>query len=113
MQVSCMCLVKVWCVSRLSPRILLLFEVGSVVPWILRLSLVWCSCGSGVKRVICVLLGLMLSLFCAVHVCICSRYGCSVASACLVCVWEEVMVMSSAYTVSVMLGMGGGGMSAK
>ena len=67
LHVSWMCLVKVYCVSRLRPKILLLFVVSSVESCILRLSLFLCSCESGVKSVTCGLLGLMLSLFCLVH----------------------------------------------
>ena len=51
MHVSFMCFVKVCCVSRLTPRILLLFCVCSVVLSIWRESCLLCSRVSGVERV--------------------------------------------------------------
>ena len=63
--------------------------------------------------VICVLLGLMRSLFCCVHVCTVCRYGSSVSFAAAVFGCVAVMVMSSAYIVVQMFGFVGAGMSAR
>ena len=64
LQMFGMCFVKVCLMSRLRLRILLLFVVQMVSLSIGKLSWVSCSCVSGVASVICVLLGLILSLLC-------------------------------------------------
>ena len=68
-----MCVLYVSLGSRVSPSILGLMFMGSVV-FICSASCVLYSVGSGVKRVHVVLSGLRMRLFVCVHVCISCRY---------------------------------------
>ena len=68
------CLLYVSLGSRVSPSILGLMFMGSVMLSICSSSCVLYSVGSGVKRVHVVLSGLRMSLFVRVHVCISCRY---------------------------------------
>ena len=91
-----MCLLKVSFGSSVRPSILGFLFVGSVVPLICSDSVVLYSAGSGVKSVVVVLSAFSLSWFCFVHVCICSKYGCTFVCAICGFVCVESMVMSSA-----------------
>ena len=96
----------------MSPSIFGCLTVGSVVLSIVSVSVVLYCAGSGVKSVVVVLFALSFNWFACVHVCICSRYGCTCCCAMRGCVCVESIVMSSAYVVSVMLSLCGVGMSA-
>ena len=65
-----MCLLYVSLGSRVSPSILGLMFMGSVMLSVCSSSCVLYSSGSGVKRVHVVLSGLRMRLFVRVHVCI-------------------------------------------
>ena len=95
-QVLFMCAVYVCCVSRLTPRILLLLRVVSGVLLIVSESWLLCSWGSGVARESCVLVGLICRLFCCVQECSLFKYGCSLSCAVLMFGCVAVTVMSSA-----------------
>ena len=86
------------------------FNVGMTTLSMLSVSCVLYSAGSGVKMVLVVLSGLRWSWFFCVHEAISCKYGCSFACAICLFVSVDVIVMSSAYTVMLMLG-GGDGMS--
>ena len=92
------------------PSILGFFTVGMTTLSMLSVSCVLYSAGSGVKRVLVVLSGLRWSWFFCVHEAISCKYGCSFACAICLFVSVDVIVMSSAKTVMLMLG-GGDGMS--
>ena len=69
------------------------------------------SAGSGVKRVVCVLLVFRIRLFLVAQAVMLSRYGWRVVSAVLKFEWEAVIVISSAYPVMLMVGLVGVGIS--
>ena len=71
-----MCLLYVSLGSRVSPSILGLMFMGSVMLSMCSSSCVLYSVGSGVKRVYVVLSELRMRLFDCVHVCISCRYDC-------------------------------------
>ena len=79
-----------------SPSILGLIFMGSVMLSICSSSCVLYSAGSGVKRVHVVLSGLRMMLFVRVHVCISCRYDWMFAFAMLMLLCVDVVVMSSA-----------------
>ena len=91
-----MCLLYVSLGSRVSPSILGLMFMGSVMLSICSSSSVLYSAGSGVKRVHVVLSGLRMRLFVCVHVCISCRYDRMFALAMFMSWCGDVMVMSSA-----------------
>ena len=74
--------------------------MGSAVLYILRSRLLLYSAGSGVNRVQVVLAGFSVRLLCFVQAKTLCRYGCIYLLAALVCVYVDVMVMSSAYTTT-------------
>ena len=82
--------------SRVSPSVLGLMFMGSVMLSICSSSCVLYSAGSGVKRVHVVLSGLRMRLFVCVHVCISCRYDWMFALAMFMTLCVDVMVMSSA-----------------
>ena len=95
-----MCLLYASLRSRVSPRIFGLMFMGSVMLSICSSSCVLYSAGSGVKRVHVVLSGLRIKLFVRVHVCILCRYDWIFSLAMFMSLCVDVMVMSSAYVVS-------------
>ena len=100
--VFCVCCAYVSLGSSVSPSILGCLSVGSVVLFILSVSVVLYCAGSGVKSVVVVLFAFSLSWLFVVHSCICSKYGwtCSCAVSGFVCV--ESMVMSCYGTLCVL-----------
>ena len=70
--------------------------MGSVLLCIFRSRLLVYSAGSGVNRVLVVLSGFSIRLFCFVKAKTLCRYGCIYFLAALVLVYVDVMVMSSA-----------------
>ena len=78
-----MCLLYVSLGSRVSPSILGLMLMGSVMLSICSSSCVLYSAGSGLKRVHVVLSGLMMRLFGWIHVCSLCRYACMFSLLCL------------------------------
>ena len=97
--------------SNVSPSMVGSRVVGSVVPFIFRLSVVEYSAGSGVNSVVVVLVGLSFNSFSIVQLWICSRYGWTFCCAMLWFLSVDSMVMSSAYVISLHVGVGGSGMS--
>ena len=100
-----MCSAKVGLGSRVRPRILGNGLVARILLFIWRLSDLEYSAGSGVSKVVCVLLVLRMR-FCAAQVVIGCRYGCMIVSVVLYLVWVAVMVKSSVYLVRFMSGWG-------
>ena len=98
-----MCLLYVSLGWRVSPRIVGLMFMGNAMLSICSSSCVLYSAGSGVKRVHAVLSGLRMRLFVCVHVCISCRYDWMIASAMFMTLCVDVMVMSSAYVVSLLV----------
>ena len=92
-----MCLLYVNFGSTVSPNIIGLLFMGSVVLSICSASCVLYSAGSGVKRVHVALSG--LRLFVRVYVCITCRYDWMFVFAMFMSLCIDVMVMSSAYVV--------------
>ena len=80
--------------SRVSPSILGLMFMGSVILSICSSSRVLYSAGYGVKKVHVVLSGLRMRLFVWVHVCISCRYDWMFAFAMFMSVCVDFMVMS-------------------
>ena len=97
--------------SKVSPNIVGKGLVARILLLILRVRDLEYSAGSGVNRVVCVLLVLRMRLFCVAQLVIVSKYGCSIVSAVLKLVCVDVIVMSSAYPVSLIIGLGGRGIS--
>ena len=106
-----MCSEKVILGSRVRPSILGKGLVARILLFMDRLRDFEYSAGSGVKRVVCVLLVLRIRLFLVAQVVILSRYGCRVVSAVLKFEWEAEIVISSAYPVMLMVGLVGVGIS--
>ena len=106
-----MCSAKVILGSRVRPSILGKGLVARILLFMDRLRDFEYSAGSGVKRVVCVLLVFRIRLFLVAQVVILSRYGCRVVSAVLKFEWEAVIVISSAYPVMLMVGLVGVGIS--
>ena len=109
--VFCMCVEYVSLGSRVSPSIFGFFTVGSRSLFIWRVKVVLYCAGSGVKRIVVVLEVFNDSWLHCVQSCIWCRYGCTCACAVSMFVWEERMVMSSAYVMMWTFG-GGVGRSA-
>ena len=70
--------------------------MGSAVLFIVRSTLLLYSAGSGVKRVLVVLSGFSVRLFCFVQAKTLCRYGCMYFLSALVLVCVDVMVIASA-----------------
>ena len=95
-----MCVLYVSFGSKVRPRTFGCVAMGSALLCIFRSTLLVYSAGSGVNRVQVVLSGFSMRLFCFVqakHLC---RYGCMYFLAGLVLVCVDVMVMSSAWTMT-------------
>ena len=78
-----MCSAKFNLGSKVRPSILGKGLVARILLFMDRLRDFECSAGSGVNRVVCVLLVLRIRLFLVAQVAILSRYGCRILSAVL------------------------------
>ena len=85
-------IITFWCVA-----------MGSAVLFILRSRLILYSAGSGMNRGQVVLSGYSVRLFCFVQAKTVCMYGCMYFLAALVLVCVDVMVMSSAYAMTLTL----------
>ena len=106
--VFCMWLAYVSFGSSVSPRIFGFLIVGSVSLLICRFRVLLYCAGSGVNRVVVVLVVLRESWFCWVQSCVCCRYCCTCVCAVFMFVWVESIVMSSAYVIVFTFGGGVG-----
>ena len=82
--------------SKVRPRTFGCVAMGSALLCIFRSRLLVYSAGSGVNRVVVVLSGFSMRLFCFVQAITFCRYSCIYFLAALVLVCVDVMVMSSA-----------------
>ena len=82
--------------------------MGSALLFIVGSRLLVYSAGSGVNSLQVVLSGICKRLFCFVQAKTLCRYGCMCFLASLVLVCVEVIVMSSAYTMTCTGALGGG-----
>ena len=105
------CAAKVILGSKVRPSITGKGLVARILLFMDRLRDFDCSAGSGVKRVVCVLLVFRIRLFLVAQAVMLSRYGWRVVSAVLKFEWEAEIVISSAYPVMLMVGLVGVGIS--
>ena len=91
-----MCVLYVSFGSKVRPKIFGCFVMGSAVLFIFRSTLLLYSAGSRVNRVLVILSGFSMRLFCIVQAKTFCMYDCMYFLAALVLVCVDVMVMSSA-----------------
>ena len=95
-----MCVLYVSFGSKVRPRTFGCVAMCSVLLFIVRYRLLVYSAGSGVNRVQVILSVFSMRLFCFVQTKTVCRYGCMFFLAALILLCVDVIVMSSAYTMT-------------